>query len=201
MPSNQKLFERRTAWTFIWALLWKNWLLKMRHPIASTSEVMVPAVFILLLSVMKGLTITVNVSSGWGDTDTSPSDDTIGTSYNLFQTTGQTIGWVDTDLPKFALHETSMTGILSLGLQSINDAIRLEELSTADQAACSTGVIASGLVDSNTSSTYRVPKACAEKVSPYKIAIAPDNTFTRKYLLKQWKKNVVPAHEFGKLVK
>ncbi|ETI52083.1 hypothetical protein F443_04692 [Phytophthora nicotianae P1569] len=136
------------------------------------------------VGVMKGLTTTVNVPAGWSDTDASANDDSIGTSYNLFQPTGQTIEWVDAELPKFALHETSMAGlILSLGLQSINDAIRLEELSGEAQTTCSTGVIANGLVESNTSSEYRVPEACAEKVSPYKIAIAPDNTFTRKYFV------------------
>ncbi|KUF88199.1 ABC transporter A family member 1 [Phytophthora nicotianae] len=146
---------------------------------------MVPAIFILLLGVMKGLTTTVNVPAGWSDTDASANDDSIGTSYNLFQG----FQWcrpimVDAELPKFALHETSMTGlILSLGLQSINDAIRLEELSGEAQTTCSTGVIANGLVESNTSSEYRVPEACAEKVSPYKIAIALDNTFTRKYFV------------------
>ncbi|KAG3111793.1 ABC transporter A family member 1 [Phytophthora idaei] len=177
-----KLSERRTAWTFIRALLWKNWLIKRRHPVATACEVMVPVLFIILLGVLKSATTTVAVPSGWSDTTASSGDAAIGTSYNLFQPTGQTIEWVSADLPKFALHESSMTGlILKLGVQSVDDAIRLEELSTADQATCSSGVIAGGLIETKMSSPYRVPTECADKVSPYKIAVAPDNAFTRDY--------------------
>ncbi|KAF1789925.1 P-loop containing nucleoside triphosphate hydrolase [Phytophthora cactorum] len=177
-----KLSERRTAWTSIRALLWKNWLIKRRHPVATACEVMVPVLFIILLGVLKSTTTTVAVPSGWSDTTASSGDAAIGTSYNLFQPTGQTIEWVSADLPKFALHESSMTGlILKLGVQSVDDAIRLEELSTADQAVCSSGVIAGGLIETKMSSPYRVPTECADKVSPYKIAVAPDNAFTRDY--------------------
>ncbi|KUF93745.1 Small subunit processome component 20 [Phytophthora nicotianae] len=174
-----RLAERRTAWTFIRALLWKNWLIKRRHPVVTACEILVPVLFIVLLGVLKSTTTTVDVPSGWSDTTASTGDAAIGTSYNLFQPTGQTIEWVSADLPKFALHESSMTGlILKLGVQSVDDAIRLEELSTADQATCSSGVIANGLVETNMSSPYRVPTECADKVSPYKIGIAPDNAFT-----------------------
>ncbi|POM75618.1 ABC transporter lipid exporter ABCA1 family, partial [Phytophthora palmivora] len=181
-PSMTKLSERRTTWTFLRALLWKNWLIKQRHPVATACEVLVPVVFIILLGVLKSTTTTVAVPSGWSDTTGSTGDAAIGTSYNLFQPTGQTIEWVNADLPKFALHESSMTGlILKLGVQSVDDAIRLEELSTADQATCSSGVIANGFMETDTSSPFRVPSECADKVSPYKIAIAPDNAFTRNY--------------------
>ncbi|RLN96001.1 hypothetical protein BBJ28_00025175, partial [Nothophytophthora sp. Chile5] len=176
-----QLSARRTTWTFLRALLWKNWIIKSRHPIATACEILVPVVFILLLGLLKSTTNTIAVPTGWSDTDTT-SDATIGTSYNLFQPTGQTMEWVDAELPKFALHETSMVGlILSLGLQSIADGLRMQELSATDLATCTTGVTAEGLVDTNTSSAYRVPTECAEKVAPYKIGIAPDNAFTRNY--------------------
>ncbi|RLN48979.1 hypothetical protein BBJ28_00019753, partial [Nothophytophthora sp. Chile5] len=176
--SNRELSERRTTWTFVRALLWKNWLVKKRQPVATLCEILVPAFFILLLGLLKLTTTTVDVPPGWSD----DGDQTVGTSYNLFQPTGQTMEWVDTELPKFALHETSMTGlILSLGLQSIADGLRMQELSATDLATCTTGVTAEGLVDTNTSSAYRVPTECAEKVAPYKIGIAPDNAFTRNY--------------------
>ncbi|KAH7463694.1 ABC transporter A family member 1 [Phytophthora ramorum] len=177
-----KLSERRTAWTFLRALLWKNWLIKRRHPVATACEVMVPVVFIILLGLLKSTTTTVAVPVGWSDTTASTGDAALGTSYNLFQPTGQTIEWVNADLPQFALHESSMTGLLlKLGVQSVDDAIRLEELSAADQLTCSSGVIANALVDTDTSSPYRVPQECADKVSPYKIGITPDNAFTRNY--------------------
>ncbi|KAE9296623.1 hypothetical protein PF008_g23949 [Phytophthora fragariae] len=182
LAGTANLSERRTAWTFLRARLWKNWLIKRRHPVATACEVLVPVVFILLLGLLKSTTTTVAVPSGWSDTSATSGDAAVGTSYNLFQPTGQTIEWVSADLPKFALHESSMTGLLlKLGVQSVDDAIRLEELSTADQATCTTGVNADGLVGTDTSSEYRVPSECADKVSPYKIAIAPDNAFTRSY--------------------
>ncbi|KAE9018121.1 hypothetical protein PF010_g10502 [Phytophthora fragariae] len=122
--------------------------------------------------------------SGWCDTSASSGNAAVGTTYNLFQPTGQTIEWVSADLPKFALHELSMIGLLfKLGLQSFDDAIRPDELSVADWATCLTGVIANGPVHTDTDSLYRVPSECADKVSPYKIAIAPDNAFTRSYFI------------------
>ncbi|KAG2946781.1 hypothetical protein PC129_g25418 [Phytophthora cactorum] len=75
-----------------------------------------------------------------------------------------------------------MTGLmLKLGRQSIDDGLRLEDLSASDLAACRTGVLAGGLVDTNTSSPFSVPTECAGKVVPYKIGVAPDNAFTRSY--------------------
>ncbi|EGZ20190.1 hypothetical protein PHYSODRAFT_494903 [Phytophthora sojae] len=159
------------------ALLWKNWLIKTRQLVATACEILVPAFFILVLGLLKQLTTTVDVPAGWSD----DADNTAGTSYNLFQPTGQTIEWVDADLPKFALHESTMTGLmLKLGRQSVDDGLRLEELTASDLAACRTGVLAEGLVDTN-SSPYSVPTECAGKVVPYKVGIAPDNAFTRNY--------------------
>ncbi|KAG6615637.1 ABC transporter A family member 1 [Phytophthora cinnamomi] len=176
--SNENLAQRRTSWTFMRALLWKNWLIKNRQPVATAGEILVPTFFILLLGMLKLITTTVDVPPGWSD----DASNTAGTSYNLFQPTGQTSEWVDVDLPKFALHESTMTGLmLKLGHQSIDDGLHLEDLSASDLAACRTGVMADGLVDTNTSSPYSVPTECAGKVVPYKIGIAPDNAFTRNY--------------------
>ncbi|KAF1787671.1 P-loop containing nucleoside triphosphate hydrolase [Phytophthora cactorum] len=167
--SSENLAQRRTSWTFIRSLLWKNWLIKNRQPAATACEILVPTFFILLLGVLKLLTTTVDVPAGW----TGP--------YNL-SNHGQSIEWVDTDLPKFALHESTMTGLmLKLGRQSIDDGLRLEDLSASDLAACRTGVLAGGLVDTNTSSPFSVPTECAGKVVPYKIGVTPDNAFTRSY--------------------
>ncbi|KAF1787654.1 P-loop containing nucleoside triphosphate hydrolase [Phytophthora cactorum] len=142
--SSENLAQRRTSWTFIRSLLWKNWLIKNRQPAATACEILVPTFFILLLGVLKLLTET-------------------------------SIEWVDTDLPKFALHESTMTGLmLKLGRQSIDDGLRLEDLSASDLAACRTGVLAGGLVDTNTSSPFSVPTECADRRPP-------DNAFTRSY--------------------
>ncbi|KAL3659649.1 hypothetical protein V7S43_015324 [Phytophthora oleae] len=175
---SENLAQRRTSWTFMRALLWKNWLIKNRQPIATACEILVPTFFILLLGLLKLLTETVDVPAGWSD----DADNTAGTSYNLFQPTGQSIEWVNTDLPKFALHESTMTGlILKLGRQSIDDGLRLEELSASNLAVCQTGVVAEGLVSTDTSSPFSIPTECGGKVVPYKIGVAPDNAFTRNY--------------------
>ncbi|KAG1688669.1 hypothetical protein DVH05_027488 [Phytophthora capsici] len=176
--SSEDLSGRRTSMTFMRSLLWKNWLIKNRQPVATACEILVPTFFILLLGVLKLLTKTVDVPAGWSD----DADNTAGTSYNLFQPTGQSIEWVDTDLPKFALHESTMTGLmLKLGRQSIDDGLRMYELSSSDLTACRTGVMAEGLVSTDTSSPFSVPTECGGKVVPYKIGIAPDNAFTRNY--------------------
>ncbi|KAG2875186.1 hypothetical protein PC119_g25246 [Phytophthora cactorum] len=73
--SSENLAQRRTSWTFIRSLLWKNWLIKNRQPAATACEILVPTFFILLLGVLKLLTETVEVPSGWSD----DADNTAGT--------------------------------------------------------------------------------------------------------------------------
>jgi ATP-binding cassette subfamily A (ABC1) protein 1 len=178
------LSTRRTTWTYIKALLWKNFLIKRRHYVATLLEILLPTFFILLMGVLKNLTDDVGVPSGWSDDKPLGSDDSLGTSYNLYQSTGSSISWVLTTLPKFNMYESTLTGLLMLlGQQSVADGLKLDELSGADYVTCVRGVTVFGEVSNDTSSPYRVPEACAGKISPYKIAIAPDNTFTREYFM------------------
>ncbi|TMW64067.1 hypothetical protein Poli38472_014184 [Pythium oligandrum] len=185
-----KLSSRRTTWTHVKTLLAKNWLLKRRHGFATFLEVALPCLFILLLGVLKGLTTDVNVPAGWSTDDGTKVDDSIGTSYNFFTPTGSVIPWVPTPLPKFYMHEGSLSGLLlSLGNQSIIDGIRLDELSATDLAKCKQAVAIQGYISTNSSSPYKVPDICGGKVAPYKIGIAPDTAFTRDYFLNvmdQW---------------
>ncbi|KAJ0397521.1 hypothetical protein ATCC90586_011476 [Pythium insidiosum] len=184
------LSARRTTPMYVRSLLWKNWLLKKRHPIATFLEMALPCLFIVLLGVLKNQTTDVTVPAGWSDDSASPADDTLGTSYNLFEPVGSSVPWIPASLPRFYSTEVTLTGlIMSLGGQSINDGLKLDELAPSDLSACTTGVLVRGAVDTDPSSPYRVPDACAGKVSPYKIAIAPDNTFTREYFMQtmdQW---------------
>ncbi|EEY56288.1 ATP-binding Cassette (ABC) Superfamily [Phytophthora infestans T30-4] len=159
--STENLAQQQTFWTFSRSLLWKNWLIKKRQPAATACEILVPTFFIVLLGIFKLITKTVDVPAGWSD----DADNTASTRYNLFQPTGPSFEWVDVDLPKFAMYESTMTGLmLKLSLSRM---------------AC--GVLAGGLVDTNTSSPFSVPTECAGKVVPYKIGVAPDNAFTRNY--------------------
>ncbi|EGZ19833.1 ABC transporter lipid export ABCA family [Phytophthora sojae] len=178
------LAERRTTWLFIRTLLWKNWTLKRRHPVATFMEVALPCVFILIMGLLKSLVDDVSVPQGWSDDSSVTDDDTLGTSYNLFQTSGTTVAGLPAALPKFTMHETSLWGILLyMGSLSISNGMKMDELSSADLENCTTGVTARGMVDIDPTSAYAVPTSCAGKVSPYKIAIAPDNTFTRDYFM------------------
>jgi ATP-binding cassette subfamily A (ABC1) protein 3 len=184
------LAERRTTWLYIRTLLWKNWTLKRRHPVATFMEVALPCVFILIMGLLKTLVDDVSVPAGWSDDDSITDDDTLGTSYNLFQTSGTTLSGIPAVLPKFTMHETSLWGLLLyMGSLSISNGMKMDELSTTALANCTTGVTARGLVDMDPSSEYAVPTSCAGKVAPYKLAIAPDNTFTRDYFMQtmeQW---------------
>ncbi|KAF1321194.1 Abc transporter a family member 1, partial [Globisporangium splendens] len=142
-------------------------------------------IFILLLGLIKSFTSNVDVPSGWSDSEKLPGNDTLGTSYNLYQPTGSFISWVPTSLPKYSMYESSLTGlILMLGHQSVADGLNMDELSAADLETCTQGVKKYGTVSTNTSSLNRVPEACAGKIAPYKIGIAPDNAFTRQYFMK-----------------
>ncbi|TYZ60146.1 hypothetical protein PybrP1_003113, partial [[Pythium] brassicae (nom. inval.)] len=178
------LSERRTASTFIKALMWKNALLKRRHLTGTLFEICLPTIFILLLGLLKNLTDDVNVPTGWSDDTSMPGNDSLGMSYNLYQPAGSSISWVPTQLPKFNMHESSLTGlILTLGQQAIANGLNMDELSANNLAACTRGVAVLGAVSTDAASSHRVPDACANKVSPYKIGIAPDNTFTRSYFM------------------
>ncbi|TYZ67494.1 hypothetical protein PybrP1_003922, partial [[Pythium] brassicae (nom. inval.)] len=175
---------RRTTWNFIKALLWKNALLKRRHYVATALEVLLPMLFILLLGLLKNLTDDVNVPAGWSDELTRTSDESAGTSYNLYQSAGSLITWVPAVLPKFNMPESTLTGVLlSLGYNAVVDGLKLDELSNADYTACVQGVAVRGATATDPASPHRVPAACADKVAPYKIGIVPDNTFTREYFL------------------
>ncbi|RLN59252.1 hypothetical protein BBJ28_00010495, partial [Nothophytophthora sp. Chile5] len=178
------LAERRTTWMFIRTLLWKNWTLKRRHPVATFMEVALPCVFILVMGLLKTLVDDVTVPSGWSDDESITDDDTLGTSYNLFQTSGTTLAGIPAVLPKFTMYETSLWGImLYMGSLSITNGMKMDELSATALATCQTGVTSYGLVDTDPSSEYAVPTECGGKVAPYKIAVAPDNTFTREYFM------------------
>ncbi|KAF1336800.1 Abc transporter a family member 1, partial [Globisporangium splendens] len=179
------LSNRRTTWNYIKALMRKNLLLKRRNLVGTTLEIALPMIFILLLGMIKSFTTDVDVPTGWSDATKTPGHKSHGTAYNLFQPDGSSIPWLPTPLPKFDMQESSITGlILMLGRQSIADGLKLEELSTAALETCTQGVGLYGAVSTDTSSPNRVPEACAGKIAPYKIGIAPDNAFTRQYFMK-----------------
>ncbi|KAG7398223.1 ATP-binding cassette sub- A member 12 [Phytophthora boehmeriae] len=178
------LSANRTTYAHIRTLLWKNYTLKRRHPVASLFEIALPCLFVLLLGALKHLVNDVDVPAGWSDDTTVPGNDNQGATYNLYDPKGFSLEWVPSELPKWTQHETSVTGLLwYLARQSVDNGRKLNELSSSDYAACTAGVALYGHVSTNSSSNSSVPTECDGRVVPYKIAVVPDNTFTREYFM------------------
>ncbi|GMF35983.1 unnamed protein product [Phytophthora fragariaefolia] len=136
------------------------------------------------MGLLKSLVDDVAVPAGWSDDSSVTDDDSLGTSYNLFQTSGTSLAGLPALLPKFTMHETSLWGVLLyMGSLSISEGMKMDELSSAELENCTAGVTARGLVDIDPASQFAVPTSCGGRVSPYKIAITPDNTFTRNYFM------------------
>ncbi|RLN77865.1 hypothetical protein BBJ28_00025822, partial [Nothophytophthora sp. Chile5] len=182
--ASSSLSANRTTWAHMKTLLWKNYTLKRRHLRATLFEIALPCLFVLLLGALKHLVDDVAVPAGWSDDTTSANDATQGSTYNLYDPTGFSLAWVPTELPKWTQYETSVTGLIwYMARQSVVNGVRLDELSTNDYTTCTAGVALYGLVDTNTSSESSVPTECDGRVVPYKIAVVPDNTFTRQYFM------------------
>ncbi|GAB9468059.1 Abc transporter a family member 2 [Globisporangium polare] len=198
------------------ALLTKNWIIKKRHPFATLSEVLNPLLCILLFAALKTLEQDLDVPSGWA---TAAKNDSAalsqGLKWNLFakqdllasflnatsasnnniSSNGSSLsaqmGWTSAlslasglVVPQFYFTETTMPSLLlNLALQSIAEGDRLDMLS------CFLKFVMLGYTSVSETSLYTVPMECRNKVVPYKIAVTPDTTYTRKYfaaLLDTW---------------
>ncbi|ETV67436.1 hypothetical protein H257_16318 [Aphanomyces astaci] len=181
------------------ALLWKNYLLKKKHPIKWAFEVLLPVAFIVLLAGLKTLTDNVRIPAGWSEapaTSLFSTGPTEGNTFNLFAKPTPSLSDLLTSssstfrTPKYFLTETTMSGILvNLAATSFADGIRMNELTSADRRACQTRVVFQGAVNVDPTSPNALPRECRGKVVPYKLAIIPDNAFTRSYFaatLSQW---------------
>nr|CCA22574.1 PREDICTED: similar to Stromal antigen 1 putative [Albugo laibachii Nc14] len=180
-------------------LLWKNWMIKRRQPIATALEILLPVCFVILTSGLKSLTSDIFVPSGWSDATEVSGGDNEGTSYNLFSPGGSTLrdlkldvynGWLPAG--KYVMTELSMSGLLLyLGLRTA-EALVLDPNNTAATMRCKDVIALNGSVGINTTtvSARLVPLNCRDSIQViYKLAIAPDNSFTRRYYfetLKRW---------------
>lgn len=177
--------SKSTFWRFIPTLLRKNWLLKRKQRKALIFELIAPMLFIVLLNILKKQTSDANVPTGF----------TSGTkSHELYAAGGSSL--VAPDLsPMFAVPETTLTGLLlHLATLSYQRARNMETFGAANQALCEAQVVFGGRVSLNTSSPYAMPSSCEGRISPFKIAIVPDDAFTRSYFfetVKGWYPTVV----------
>ncbi|TMW64123.1 hypothetical protein Poli38472_014240 [Pythium oligandrum] len=133
--------------------------LKQRHPAGMALEVLIPAIFILLVGLLKTTMVNTSIPAGWsGETKE-------GMAYNLFDRTSGKIDGIGAPVPLFYMHEATMTGlILSLGAQAFKNGHNMQELSTTDLAACKKGLVVYGAVTANASSPHKIPEACGGKM-------------------------------------
>ncbi|KAF1780670.1 P-loop containing nucleoside triphosphate hydrolase [Phytophthora cactorum] len=99
------------------------------------------------------------------------------------------------DAERISRSEPTLNGLMAyLGLRAAAELHNTTAVSTDDQQACAFSVGYGGLVSTDTSSAFSVLDSCRNYVTPYKLAIAPDNDFTRKYFFeaaKNWYPRVV----------
>ncbi|TYZ68224.1 hypothetical protein PybrP1_006801, partial [[Pythium] brassicae (nom. inval.)] len=184
-----------TGATHIRTLLWKNATLKKRHPVATTLEVVLPVLFVVLMSALKSLTDNVSVSAGWSASVGTATAPTVGTKTTLTDPSGfnALLLGLNFSFPvqekKYLVAEATLSGLLLfLGAKSASEMRNIEQLSDVDKAECVKSVAYFGRVSTDLASPWVVPLPCQDKVTPYKLAIAPDNTFTRGYFFETTKK-------------
>ncbi|KDO16227.1 hypothetical protein SPRG_18240, partial [Saprolegnia parasitica CBS 223.65] len=161
-------------------LLYKNALLKRRHPIRLIFELVLPVVFIVILGILKGQAADITVPSGWSDNmeSTFSSSASVAPTYSVY------LGYPATSPApaKFAATEATISGLLlRLSAMSLAEGRGLDDLSASDRQTCSSLFLFNGDVSIDSTSPHAVPTACAGKVVPYKLAIVPDTTYTRAY--------------------
>ncbi|KAF1328207.1 Atp-binding protein, partial [Globisporangium splendens] len=182
-----------TRFTHTRTLLWKNWMIKKRHPYATLLEVLLPVLFIILLSALNGLTSNVDVPAVFSEVS--------GKSYTMTDPIG-----VDTSslgvsfghyIPqaRYVTAEPTMSGLLMyLGMRYASDVNDVKALSGPDKTDCVNAIAFLGnmvngtSVVSSSSLPWAIPLKCKDLAAPYKLAIAPDNAFTRKYFFEMMKK-------------
>ncbi|KAF4150034.1 hypothetical protein GN958_ATG00660 [Phytophthora infestans] len=176
---------KRSNLRFVPTLLRKNWLLKRKHPVALLFEVLTPVLFIVVMDLVRTTSSDDTVPAGF-TTDT--------TSYNLFNPSGWSlVGSYAT--PKLATPETTLSGLLlHLAYKSFDFGRLMKTFTSNNRSICEREMAVGGRVSLNTSSPYALPSECEGRVSPYKVAIAPDTDFTRNYFyetMKMWYPTVV----------
>lgn len=175
-------------------LLWKNWMLKKRHPVATVLEVILPVLFIILMSGLKTLTDNVNVPAGWSENTSSPADSSTGVSNTLTNPNGYNslLLKLSSGFPvqqKYMITEPTLSGLLMfLGMKSASGMRNTTLLSDAQKLECLKAVAYFGNVSTDLASPWVIPALYQDKITPYKLAIAPDNTFTRQYFFETMKK-------------
>jgi ATP-binding cassette, subfamily A (ABC1), member 3 len=163
---------KRSKLRFVPALLWKNWRLKKKKPVSCLLEVLLPAVLILLVG---SVWVSKEIEFGPAGFTTPTSTDSIHRR------------------PLFDLvrSEPTMSALLlRLASDSIDSSWKMSDdsWSNDERTACHRQVLYDGRVSLDATSPFSVPPECHGRVALYKLAIVPDNTFTRQYFFETIKK-------------
>ncbi|KAG7378543.1 hypothetical protein PHYPSEUDO_009936 [Phytophthora pseudosyringae] len=177
--------SKRPNLRFVPTLLRKNWLLKRRHPVALLFEVLTPVLFIVVMDLVRTTSHDQTVPAGFT---------TGSTSYNLFNPAGWSLVGPSTT-PLFATPETTLSGLmLHLSYMSFDYGRLMKTFTAENRSICERELALGGRVSLNSSSPYALPSECEGRVSPFKLAIAPDDDFTRGYFfetMKLWYPTIV----------
>lgn len=164
------------------ALLWKNWLLlwKRRNKYATALELLLPVACAALLGVLRlSASAVVTPTTGWGDFVTDASAAAVLNAANT------------PDYNKVIVaQESSVAGLLlHLSSKAARDAGRagLRQLNNAT-LDCVNALLQDGRVVAAQNASPATPPPlyafageCRGLAVPYRIAIVPDNSFTRDY--------------------
>ncbi|CAK4219950.1 unnamed protein product, partial [Aphanomyces euteiches] len=161
-------------------LLWKNFLIKKKHPIKWALEILIPVILIVLMGAMKTITHDVDVPEGWSNNDVVTKGDKNGTSYSLFAVQPSSSGVAT---PRFYQTEGTVSGLLlQMAVKSWSERKQAASLTSDQNTTCLAATFA-GNVSSDENSPYAWPQTCRDFIIPRKLAIIPDNDFTRQYFL------------------
>ncbi|CAK4769741.1 unnamed protein product [Aphanomyces euteiches] len=130
------------------------------------------------MGALKHLTHDVQVPDGWATNDVEHKDDKNGTSYSLFD-----IQDINGNIPRFYQTEGTMSGMLLLMASGTWRERKGAANMTSDQNTICSAAAFAGNVSVDTTSPYAWPQTCRDFIVPRKLAIAPDDDFTRRYFL------------------
>ncbi|KAH9143316.1 hypothetical protein AeRB84_012675 [Aphanomyces euteiches] len=166
---------------FTSTLLWKNFLIKKKHPAKWAMEILIPVALIILLGSLKTLTDDVTVPDGWSTDHVVHKHDKNGTSYSLFD---QRPIFGNYTTPRFYQTEATVSGLLlQMATKAWDERKRASSMTAEENRMCAAAAFA-GNVSSDVDSPYAWPLMCRDFIVPRKLAIVPDNDFTRKYFFK-----------------
>ncbi|CAK4680420.1 unnamed protein product, partial [Aphanomyces euteiches] len=158
-------------------LLWKNSLLLKASAWKIVVAVFLPAVVVYSLGFLQGTEQIVQVPDGWSEIDGERA-----ISNNLFKKDKLSV-------PKYYTSESTFSALLlTLALNGWTNRHNAESATKIVNKICARAAFG-GNVSINNTSPFTWPFECRDFVIPQKLAIVPDNEFTRHYFarfLSKW---------------